>query len=63
MDEAPCVTRFEDGDQTVPVLSATSVCDYWQDARKCWSPLGTVHPTHFSSRRDKCVETVRLRQQ
>lgn len=42
MREEPCVLRFEDGDTTVPVRSAESVCAHWQRQKRCLSPLSTV---------------------
>lgn len=61
-EQEPCVLRFEDGDTTVPVRSAQSVCDHWQRQKRCLSPLSTVHPQRYRAEpfRSECVEVVHL---
>ena len=55
MAEEPCVTRYEDGDGTVPLRSAEAVCEAWARQRRCASPLPTVHATQYRGRDAECV--------
>ena len=56
MDEEPCPLGYEDGDVTVPVRSAETICRHWQQQKRCHSPLVTAQPTMYRGKNDECVD-------